>query len=912
MEDTARSARCHLQRKTILEERSKVSDTARRTVLSNGLTVITKEMRQVPIASFWVWYRVGSRNESVGTTGISHWVEHMMFQGTPTLGKGEVFRKVNSIGGVLNAFTWLDYTAYFETLPSHRLDLSIAIESDRMANSLFLSGEVERERTVIISEREGSENSPTYLLGEELGATAFLAHPYGHSVIGWKSDLQSMTRDQLYDHYRSHYVPNNAIVVVVGDFDIEALLAQIREKFEPIPSGPQLPEVRTTEPPQRGERRVTVRHPAGVPQLEVAYHAPAVSSPDAFPMLLLDAVLSGGKPMGMFGSRGARMGRSSRLYRALVDGGLASGASSSFALTKDPYLFGIDATPRPEVTLEDLERAVFQEVEKLQRYGLSEEEFERGLKQVKAQLVYGSESVTDQGYWLGALETIDRYETYTQMLERLEKVTPEDVRRVAEQYLTESNRTVGRLIPAGVEGAGAPAEVVAERAARPFFYCRPIPDTEWAFDSGSSSPAGGPPVSISVPIERHQLDNGIVVLSSRDENSPQVIVRASLKAGSVFDTADRAGIARFVAPMLIRGTETRSFQELSEETDSLGMALNVDAGRLTAQVGVRCLREDFTHALEILAEVLRRPTFPEDEVEKLRSQIVTALREQETSARARAERRFLEELYPAGHPYRLWPSGSLETVAEISRGDLQAFYRRHYRPDLLTIAVVGDVAPAEAVDQIRRVLGDWRAEGEPPRLEIPPVELPPRVVHEEVIPGKFQSDMVMGLPALSRKDPDYYAMRLGNLILGELGLSGRLGANIRDRRGLAYHVSSDLQAGIGPSPWAMRAGVNPANVDQAIGAALQEIERWRTEVMGEEEIAEGKSFLIGSLPIALETSDGVARTLLDIEFYQLGLDYLQKYPRLIENVTREAIRAAVRKWIHPEHLVTVIAGPKRD
>jgi len=892
-----------------------VSDRARRTILGNGLTVITKEMRLLPITSFWVWYRVGSRNESAGTTGISHWVEHMMFQGTPSIGKGEIFRMVSANGGMLNGFTWLDYTAYFETLPSHRLDLAISIESDRMVNSLFLPDEVERERTVIISEREGSENNPSFLLGEEIGATAFMAHPYGHSVIGWKSDLQSMTRDDLYDHYRTYYSPNNAIVVAVGDFDTDHLLRQIDERFGQIPSGPPVPPVRTSEPPQRGERRITMRYPAGAPQFDVAYHAPAVSDPDVFPMLVLDAVLSGGKPMGMFGSRGARMGRSSRLYRALVDAGLASSASSSFALTRDPYLFEIEVTPRPDVSLQQVEEVVFREVERIQADGVERDEMDRALKQVRAQLVYGSESVTDQGYWLGAMEAIDSFESYERLLERLTAVAPEDVQRVAGRYLTETNRTVGWLIPTQTAGSSqAAAATVA--VARPFYYRAPRGDDPQdplaASDRLVAEAGGGAPAArVRLAIDRREMGNGPVVLTTRYANSPQVVVRASVLAGSVFDPADKVGLARFTGPMVIRGTRERGFQAISEETDRLGMALNVETGRLTSQVSIRCLKEDLPRAMEILAEVLRGPSFPAEEVEKLRAQIITALREQETMPRVVAERRFLEEIYPPGHPYRLWPSGTVESVAGISRDDLLSFYQRHFRPDQLTLAVVGDLSPEEALDQAHRVLGDWQAEGEKPPMEIPAVGLPPASVREVEVPGKFQSELVMGLPALSRLDPDYYALRLGNLILGELGLAGRLGAVIRDQMGLAYHVSSELQASIGPSPWAVRAGVNPANVDRAIDAARREIERWREELVTDEELGDGKSFLIGSLPLALEASDGLAHMLLDIEFYRLGLDYLDRYPRLIASITSEQIRDAVRKWIHPDHLVTVVAGPKR-
>jgi zinc protease len=879
-----------------------LSQIASRNILPNGLTVLTKEIHHVPIVTFWVWYRVGSRNERPGITGISHWVEHMMFKGTPSLSKGDIFRLVNANGGVLNGFTWLDYTAYFETLPSHRMDLSINIESDRMANSLFEEDEVQSERTVIISEREGSENSPNFLLGEELNAAAFQSHPYGHSVIGWKTDLQRMTRQELFDHYRTFYAPNNAIVVAVGDFQTDALLRQVEASFGQIPAGPPIPRMDTAEPPQRGERRVTVRRPAGVPSIEVGYHSPGVSSPDAFPMMVLDAVLSGGKSMGIFGSGGTRMGRSSRLYRALVDGELASAASSSFALTTDPYLFGIDATLRPGGSLEEVEKAVFQEVERLQQDGVTQEEMTKAVKQVRAQLVFGSDSVTDWGYWLGAMEVIDRHETFGEMLERVEQVTAEEVQRVARQYLTESNRTVGWLIPTDSSANGGSTNGAARPQA--FFYSG-LPSGE----RGGEAATGG---SIHLDVRREVLENGTIVLTSPNSTSPQVVVRASLVAGSVFDPEGKSGLARIVAPMLMRGTAKRSFQEFNELTDSIGMAISADAGRLTAQASLRCLREDFATGLQALAELLRTPTFPEDELEKYRSQVIASLRQQDTSARTVAERRFLEELYPEGHPLHRWSSGTQASVGDITRDDLLAFYHSYFRPDTLVVAVVGDITHEEALGQVRDAFYEWKCEGPTPSIDIPEVDGTSRHLVEMPIPGKFQSEMVMGLPALPRNHPDYYPLRLGNLILGELGLSGRLGASIREQQGLAYHVSSDVQASIGPSPWAIRAGVNPANVDKAVESALREVERWRSDLVADEELADGKSYLVGSLPIAMESADGVARTLLDIEFYQLGLDFLERYPQIIMGITAEAIRDAVNRWIHPDRLVTVVAGPPRE
>ena len=418
----------------------------RETRLGNGLTVLTRELHHAPVASFWVWYRVGARNEAPGVTGVSHWVEHMLFKGTPTFGKGEIFRQVTKNGGTNNAFTWIDYTAYFETLPSDRVDLALRIEADRMVNSLFDPEEVSSERTVIISEREGHENDPTWHLDEEVSSAAFKVHPYGNGVIGFMSDLRTMTREDLHGYYRRLYSPTNAVAVAVGDFEGDRLLGRIEELFGDIPAGEPVPPVRALEPEQRAERRVRLKRPAPTRYFQVAYQAPAASSPDAFPMVVLDAVLSGAKSMGIFGGR-APMGRSSRLYRAMVESGLASGARSHFALTLDPFLFEISATLRPGTELAEAERVVFETVEGLAADGPTEEELAKAKKQVRAQLGYGTETVTSQAYWLGSLEVVAEYELFGDLLGRVEAVTREGVQRVARSYLTESRRTVGWLEP---------------------------------------------------------------------------------------------------------------------------------------------------------------------------------------------------------------------------------------------------------------------------------------------------------------------------------------------------------------------------------------------------------------------------------------------------------------------------------
>jgi zinc protease len=441
-------------------------ESATRTVLSNGLVVLLREVHTAPVATFWIWYRVGSRNEVPGITGISHWVEHMLFKGTPTLAKGEFSRLINRHGGSWNGFTWKDFTAYFETLPAEHIGLGIRIESDRMRNSLFDPEEVASERTVIISEREGAENNPEYALYEEVESAAFRAHAYRHAVIGYKSDLLAITRDDLVRHYRAYYTPNNAVVVAVGDFDSTAFLREIREAFEPIPAGPPPPPVRTVEPPQEGERRVTVRRPGGaVPQLQMVFHAPAASDAEFFPALLLDGVLSGYKGPGVFGEP---MGvRSSRLYRALVEQQLAVEAGSSFRPTVDPGLFEFSATLRPGVSPERVEAVLFAELKRLGEEPVSAAELEKLRKLARAQWVYTADGVSRQAVLLGSTEIVADGDYLTRFMDRLSAVTPQAMQQAASRLFAERNRTVGWYIPEDrqAEASQAPAGPAAEAAA---------------------------------------------------------------------------------------------------------------------------------------------------------------------------------------------------------------------------------------------------------------------------------------------------------------------------------------------------------------------------------------------------------------------------------------------------------------
>lgn len=418
----------------------------RRVTLDNNLTVLTKETHHAPVASFWVFYRVGSRNEIPGVTGISHWVEHMLFKGTPQFPKGEIDRRIARNGGFLNGMTWLDFTTYFESLPADRFDLALRLESDRMINSVFDPDEVDAERTVILSERHMRENHPSFLLNEEVQASAFRVHPYHHQVIGWQCDLETMTRDDLWKHYRTYYTPNNAIAVAVGDFETEELLDRVRELFGSIPEGPEVPSVKLDEPSQRGERRVVVHGEGRTAYLQTVFHAPAADHPDFFPLVVLDSILGGPQSMALFGGGGST-NRTSRLYKALVKTELASSVRSSVYPTVDPYVFAFTATVRAGRSPQEVEEVLWQEVERIRDEPIIEVELTRAIKQAKAQFAYSSESVTSQGYWLGFSSIFADHTWLDTYLDRLTSVTADDVQRVAQTYLLENNRTVGWYVP---------------------------------------------------------------------------------------------------------------------------------------------------------------------------------------------------------------------------------------------------------------------------------------------------------------------------------------------------------------------------------------------------------------------------------------------------------------------------------
>ncbi len=417
-------------------------------VLDNGLKVVVEEVHTAPLASVWCWYKVGSKDEITGCTGVSHWVEHMNFKGTTNIPKEQIKGIIEKFGGSWNGYTWIDQTTYMETASTAGLDRMLFIEAERMANCIYDPEDCESERTVIISELQGGENDPDSLLEQEVIAAAFKVHPYRHPTIGWLSDLQTMTRDDLYQYYRRNYIPNNATVVVVGDVDSDDVFRRVEKQFGAIPAGPTPRRVRVEEPEQFGERRIEVAREGTTAYLKLAYHAPSVSDPDFFPMLVLDAVLSGAKGINLWSSfRTPPPQRSARLYRALVETRLASSVGAGLLPTEHPFVYLVSATAMEGVAFAEVEAAATEALDLVAKEGIAERELAKALNQLRARLVFENDSVTNLGHQLGYFETVATAEVYRNAARRIAAVTQSEVDRVARKYLRADRRTVGWFKP---------------------------------------------------------------------------------------------------------------------------------------------------------------------------------------------------------------------------------------------------------------------------------------------------------------------------------------------------------------------------------------------------------------------------------------------------------------------------------
>ena len=420
--------------------------------LDNGLRVLLRPAHAAPLVSVWCWYHGGSKDERPGTTGASHWVEHMNFKGTEGISREDLKVWIERAGGAWNGYTWIDQTTYFETLSSDALDLALRIESERMTSCIYEEDEFESERSVIIAELQGNQNNPAYLLGVDVAAEAFRAHPYGWPTIGRLSDLETMSRDDLYNHYRNYYCPNNATLVIVGDIEPNEALRSVQQYFGSIERGNRPPSIQTREPEQKNERRVSVERPGTTRYLDVAFHAPAVGDEDFVPLLVADAVFSGGKGINLWAGGFGRDARTtSPLYQALVETELVAAVSSALLPTEQPYLYSISATVRDGIPESAVEDALFAVLDSLASERSADHSLQKAKNQLLTQLAFDDEGVTRIGHQLGYFSTIADWKMIFEIEEQINSVTAENIRDVVARRLVSSRRTVGWFRPQAMQ-----------------------------------------------------------------------------------------------------------------------------------------------------------------------------------------------------------------------------------------------------------------------------------------------------------------------------------------------------------------------------------------------------------------------------------------------------------------------------
>ncbi len=887
-------AQTAVDRARALDQQGKVDQR----VLSNGLQVLVLENHSAPLFSCYMWYRVGARYEPPGEYGISHFLEHMAFKGTEKLSGREMNRIVTEHGGYMNGFTSMDFTAYVETLPPDALDIALNIEAQRMAHCLLTADDIESEKGVVLSEFEMNENDPAYLLRRRLMAEQFPGQPYGRDPLGEKADLRALTRDKVVAYYKSHYAPNNAMLVVVGDLKADDVFGKAEHYFGSIPPDTPAPPVANPGRGPTGEKRFTLELPGLTPYIQTVYEVPAIQHPDHAALEVIQNILSGG--------------RTSRLYPALVASGLASSAGGWDYENPQPTAFQFQVSMLPGVSHEKVEKVLDGVIEQLQKEPVSDSELAKAKNQTKANFIYSSDGVTQLAQQLGYYGILDNYRYLDTFPAKVDAVTAGDIQRVMQTYFTKDNRTVGWLIPTG-EPAEAAGEVGEGAGGAPVVHWQ-APSLWEPAPPGDSflpdSPVPPPPgIGTVAPIYQLKLDNGMTVILEENHSAPFVAVFGNLRAGPVLDPEGKAGLAAFCAEMLSRGTTQRPWQAIREELEAVAAELQFGTGVQVGTSGGRCLTADLGLLLLDMAEQLISPSFPADEVEKVRGELLAAQQRRDEDTMQVAEKELMSRLYPAGHPLHDPRAGTEESVRGITRDDLVQFHARYYRPENMILGVVGDIDPAKAEALVRAAFGKWQQVGEPAKVEIPQVPLLAKAETVNVpLANKTQVDIAMGFPGISRRDPKYYEADLMNYVLGASFMS-RLNMRIREEMGLAYYVFSSYRAYWGPGPWVLQMGVNPAAVDKALAAAVEEMKRIQQEPPSEQELQLWKDYVKGTVARRMETYGGIAQELVTDSFYDLGLYFAYQYPGTLASITREQVNEAAKEFLHPDGYIAILAGP---
>jgi zinc protease len=831
------------------------------TTLDNGLTIIVREDHSAPVVSAQAWCMAGSIHEGKWLgAGMSHVLEHMLFKGTTTRPGTRIDQEVQEAGGYMNAYTSFDRTVYHIDVPNTGARVAVDILCDIMQHATLPAEEMEKEKQVIVREMDMNIDDPGRRASRRLFETAYTRSPYRFTVIGYPDIFHELRPEDIHGYYREKYAPNNVFYAIAGDVKPSDVVEQIRQAYAQTKARALPPVVLPEEPPQTAPREVVEEAPIELGYFHFAWHIPAVRHPDV-PVLDVLAALLG-------------HGRSSRLYRQVREAKALVHSVDAWTYSPgEAGLFGLSATADADkfVAARD---AMLTEVEQMKTTPVKPEELAKAVKQFVSATLSARKTMQGQAQdlgsnWLAAadLNFSERY------LAAVKTVTPDDLQRVANQYLTAENRTLYGLLPSG---AAPRASAVEE-------------------------------ISREHPVQKFDLPNGLRLLVKEDHRLPFVEFRAAFQGGVLAETSQNNGLTQLMARMLLKGTQGRSAEELALQIESVGGSIDSYGGNNSFGLNAEVLSSDFALGLELMADVLLHPTFPGPALEREREAQLAGIRAQKDQLLQRASRAMRRTLFGTTL-YGLDPMGAEESVPLIQVPDLRAFHQQLATPDNCVLAIFGDVNPAQVRQAVERAFGGW-ARGNRP-LAIPPAAMPgsPSIQRVTETVDKKQSVLVLGYRGAALHDPERYALELLQEACSDLG--SRLFLRIREQLGLAYYVGAQNFVGLAPGYFAFYVGTMPEKTAEVEQELLNEAGLLCRDGLSAEELQRAKAKVIGQKKIARQDLGGLAMTTALDELFGLGYAHSEAEDALFEAVTLEQVKSVARKYLTPDALVVATVTPK--
>ena len=851
------------------------------TMTSNGLRVLLKQDNTAPVATFMVTYEVGSRNEAIGYTGSTHLLEHLMFKGSRKFNtkKGNsVFQTLQSLGARMNATTWLDRTNYFAVLPSEHLETLIEIEADRMRNAYIKEEDRQSEMTVVRNEFERGQNSPSGVLDENIWATAYQAHPYHHSTIGWKEDIENVSIERLREFYDTFYWPNNATAIAIGDFTEKDALSMIKKHFGKIrKSTKPIPEVYTAEPKQEGIRTITLKRAGQQGIVGVAHKTPAATHPDAPAFMVLSSILSSGK--------------NSRFYKNITDKGLTTSVYIWDSLFRDPGLFTVYANLSPDVDHKTVEKAVVDEYEKIKKDGVSDEE----VKNAQTQLIASMKFRQDGSYAIasGLNEAIASgdWTLYTTYNKKIDTVTKEDVQRIVKEYFKEDLSTIGYFIPLG---AGGQNKKLATKA-------KDLENMKLKHYSEEEELLSSKVVDTE-PVE------GVRLLTLK-RGSGVVTLTGSMLGGDIY-ASENARTADMVAAMLDQGTTNMTKFEISAQLESAGARLGFFNGQARVGFSGKFLSEDTKMVFDLLADQLKNPLFAEEDLNKAKKRQVANYKRSKESTRGNATNNMLKAFYGTGHQNSPTdPDKAIEEIKKITPKNLKDFHSKNYGAGTMVIVAVGDVDHNSLESLIKEGFEGWKKSPLQEKKEAGTANKVSDKVYV-TMQDKTSTDFLVGTAlGIDRYHPDYLPLYVATHTLGG-NFSARLMQTVRVKEGLTYGINSSMRGfGNGNDGYWMVGGTfSPKLLSKGESSTLREIKKWSEEGITQKELDITKSTLTGGFQVGFDSTGGLAGGILDAIIVHGDLTYLDSYPERIKAITLDEANTAISKYIFFDDLYQVAAG----